>query len=345
MTKHAAPRTESNHLYHLLEYWLGVRDTAHWVLGSVIRVQGSAYRRPGAHMLFNDTGEIFGILSGGCLEADLSRKARLAVQENNAVTLCYDSSDEGDRFHAMNMGCGGIVDILLQPITEEAGYLLLPQLFELLRSGKQAQYQQSIHWDEGQLGHPQTRCTVTTSLSEQNRIESRVRWDADAHCSGTETQWVVNSRLYRPPHLAIFGGGQDARPVARLAITLGWLVTVIDPRPANAQAQHFPHCHCRSHSSSDPDWLESIDATVVMNHSIELDAASLKLITNTRAEYCGLLGPTHRTQRVFDATDITVEQLPCELSNPAGLPLGGGLPESIALSMIGECHRVLYSGQ
>ncbi len=63
-------------------------------LATVVKVEGSSYRRPGARMLITEDGEITGAISGGCLEGDALRKAQMAmVQQQNKLEL-YDTTDD-----------------------------------------------------------------------------------------------------------------------------------------------------------------------------------------------------------------------------------------------------------
>jgi len=48
-------------------------------LATVVRVEGSSYRQPGARMLITDDGMLTGAISGGCLEGDALRKALLVM--------------------------------------------------------------------------------------------------------------------------------------------------------------------------------------------------------------------------------------------------------------------------
>lgn len=68
----------------LLEHWLPLADDA-WVLAVITHIQGSSYRKPGAMMLFHEFGQGAGILSGGCLEADLRRHAQNAMLDRKSV--------------------------------------------------------------------------------------------------------------------------------------------------------------------------------------------------------------------------------------------------------------------
>jgi xanthine/CO dehydrogenase XdhC/CoxF family maturation factor len=85
-------------------------------LVTVVQVDGSSYRRPGARMLVTEDGEITGAISGGCLESDALRKAQFAIfQQQNKLEI-YDTTDDEDSKLGAQLGCNGIVYILFEPI-------------------------------------------------------------------------------------------------------------------------------------------------------------------------------------------------------------------------------------
>lgn len=81
------------------------------VLATVVATRGSSYRKPGARMLVTSEGWKAGSISGGCLEADVVRKAEWLVAQGQAVLKTYDTSADGE----VALGCGGEVDVLLEP--------------------------------------------------------------------------------------------------------------------------------------------------------------------------------------------------------------------------------------
>src|ERR1700716_4205359 len=88
-------------------------------LATVVHVEGSSYRRPGARMLVTEDGKLTGAISGGCLEGDALRKALLAINQQQNKLVIYDSTDEDDAKFGVQLGCNGIVYILFEPITED----------------------------------------------------------------------------------------------------------------------------------------------------------------------------------------------------------------------------------
>ena len=79
----------SNHVNHLLAQWLPLKNKHKWVLGFIFKTEGSCYRKAGAMMLFSDAGHQLGILSGGCLESDIVKKAQrvMTTGSRTAATM------------------------------------------------------------------------------------------------------------------------------------------------------------------------------------------------------------------------------------------------------------------
>ena len=122
-----------NRFSQLLKEWYEKRDSCQWVLGTVYKTQGPCYRKAGAMMLFSSDGPQFGLLSGGCLESDIQLHAKRVMQSGQAMTLCYDSTDEDDMSFQLGIGCGGVVYVLLQPILKHNNYLGLIEIHQAQR--------------------------------------------------------------------------------------------------------------------------------------------------------------------------------------------------------------------
>src|SRR5579872_6015833 len=84
------------------------------VLVTLVRAEGSSYRRPGAHLLIGADGEYAGTISGGCLEAEVVRKAAWMVR-HGAMVERYSTLFDDTAEIPFGLGCGGVVDLLLEP--------------------------------------------------------------------------------------------------------------------------------------------------------------------------------------------------------------------------------------
>lgn len=83
-----------------------------------------------------------------------------------------------------------------------------------------------------------------------------------------------------------------------------------------------------------------------MTHNVVMDGLWLRQLHTTSMQNVGLLGPLHRRERVLAVAEIDNKSwIDRVLKGPAGLSLGGELPESIALSILAQCHASLYQCQ
>src|SRR5580698_4978389 len=87
-------------------------------LATVVLVEGSAYRRAGARMLITEDGQLTGAISGGCLEGDALRKARMVILQQEPLLVTYDTMDDDDAKLGVGLGCNGIIHILIEPIND-----------------------------------------------------------------------------------------------------------------------------------------------------------------------------------------------------------------------------------
>src|SRR6478609_5476085 len=87
-------------------------------IATVVKVEGSSYRRAGARMLMTDDGRWEGAISGGCLEGDALRKARQVIIEKKPVLVVYDTRDDSTGNMSANLGCNGVIEVLIEPVTD-----------------------------------------------------------------------------------------------------------------------------------------------------------------------------------------------------------------------------------
>ena len=322
----------ANRLSQMLALWQGQKDSLDWVLATLVATDGSSYRKSGAMMMINSLGQYYGMLSGGCLESDIMRQARRCWTSNCNRIVQYDMREEEDLAWQLGIGCGGLVRILLQPVNAANAYLQLDRVSEAIKQNKACIYQQLVN-AEKPLNHIVEICADKTRYSAAGSVLEE----------GPEGL-LIRHQLQPPPHLAVFGGGVDARPLVAMAAELGWQVSLIDPRAAYANAGYFSSANIiRSPLAqlSDTPWLQSLDMAVLMYHNIELDGQALTLVQSSSAVYVGMLGPIHRTERVLASANLLRSDLAKPLANPIGLRLGGDLPESIALSILSEAHAYI----
>jgi xanthine dehydrogenase accessory factor len=154
---------------------------------------------------------------------------------------------------------------------------------------------------------------------------------------------VLVEALVPPPRLFVFGTGHDAVPVAQLARSLGWDVSVCTPKPRLATRERFPHAD-EVLVGSAAELAERIKlcdraVAVVMNHNYEVDREHLGVLVTTPVRYIGMLGPRARTERMLGELCLSLDD--ARIHAPIGLPLGAETPQEIALAIVAEIQAVL----
>ena len=78
-------------------------------LATVVSVQGSSYRRPGARMLITENGETTGVLSAGCFEQDVCERAAKVMSNGEPILVKYDTTSDDDIVWGLGLGCSGVI--------------------------------------------------------------------------------------------------------------------------------------------------------------------------------------------------------------------------------------------
>ena len=334
-------------------------------LATVVNVAGSTYRRPGARMLIAADGQTIGSVSGGCLERDVLNQAQRVLQCNTTRLIRYDSTSDDDIAWEFNLGCNGIVDVLIEPLPCNGKRGLLAFLTDCLEQ-RQAGVVATVFGVEGQMkaaiGNRLTlseRQSPTHDFGDEDLAEAICHDSRHALDSGTPKVMMYEMStgraevfieiIHPPVPLVIFGAGHDAIPLVRFAKELGWHVTVVDPRPGYATRQRFPLANtlivCRPQEVHEHIKIHRGTVAVVMTHHYLHDADLLKLLLPLPLRYLGLLGSKRRTQRLLrearnEGALLSESHLDL-VYGPIGLDIGADTPEEIALAVAAEIQAVL----
>lgn len=313
------------------------------VLATVIRVEGSAYRKAGACRLLLPGCRGVGVISAGCLEADLEARFPRLWAAGNSRTLVYDMSAEDDLSWGQGAGCNGVIDVLVESVDEAMRSDWL-RMHALVQSGTPVLMVKQL---TGQGAVART-CYLTQSGDAFGNWGAGSAAIADEawrqigrnHKSGLRRLEGVDGDCYLQVvlpkrRLLVVGAGEDARPLAAYAAAAGFSVSVADWRPEACSQVHFPQAD-QLFAGPLPDVLEPLalstdDAAVIMTHNFQRDKEALNLLLQKKPGYLGVLGPRHRTARLLGGNDI-----PEGLRSPVGLPIGADGPEEIAVSILAE---------
>ncbi len=338
------------------------RQTA---LATVVHVDGSSYRRPGARMLMTDEGRLTGAISGGCLEGDALRKAMLALSRRTSILVTYDSMDEDDAKMGVGLGCNGIIQVLFEPIdttdpknpvellkllAAERRDAILVTLFSLRdKRGPQLGTSLLLKGDEFvSNGKVENEWMTVLRGDAQKALTERTSAFMN-YVSATEDLTAFIEFVKPPVSIVIVGAGNDVVPLVKMADILGWQTTVVDGRPSLARPERFVPS-CRVLVSTPDSVLEKLpidEETVflLMTHNYNYDLAMLKALIRKNVAYIGSLGPRQKLDRMLDemkreGITLTTEQLE-HIFGPSGLEIGAETPEEIGLSILAEVKAAL----
>ena len=302
----------SRELKDLVAAWENLRDKQQAVLATVVRTEGSTYRKVGARMLFSPEGSLAGSVSGGCLEADLLGQAG-RVAESGSRIVVYDSTAESDIVWGFGLGCNGIVTILLQPYPQAA------QVMEVLKA----------------VATTRTAAILETTLEGPLLGSFRVLESQEPR-----SDQVLVERIEPPKRIVLFGAGFDAPPLVRISQEIGWDMTVLDHRPETLSKLAAVDTVEARPGHAPEELLRDADAAVVMTHNYLNDLQILRQLSAFSIPYVGLLGPTARRQRL----QAELTQTGCRamsIASPIGLDIGASGPHEIALAIVAEIQAHL----
>jgi xanthine/CO dehydrogenase XdhC/CoxF family maturation factor len=313
-------------------------------LATVIAVEGSTYRSPGARMLVAEDGRYWGGVSGGCLDRDVILRARGVMAAGKAVRARYETTDDEDLASGVATGCRGTVEVFIEPVSAEAPG--------------------PMRWVGRVIGERRSIAMATVLGESCARLVLDYEGKFAGDVSGAEMRREVEEamvppgedvrarvvriggadvfiELIAPPQaLVVFGGGPDVVPVVRIAKALGWHVSVVAGRPVTGLGERFAEADRLLVTSSDEPTagvaLSNDVAVVLMTHNYPRDVRILTCL-GCRPRYLGILGPRARTDELL----AEVRSIARDVYAPVGLDLGAESPEEIALAIVAEIQAVV----
>jgi xanthine dehydrogenase accessory factor len=285
-----------------------------FAIATLVAVEGSAPREPGAQMLVT-TGEYWGFLSGGCIEADVARHGRAALAEGRPRLLRYGA---GSPWIDIRLACGSAIEVLVEPVAAD------DPAVAVLMQGRDAR--QPVRWEsDGTIRH-------ATLVADAPAFEPRASGYA---------------KLFEPtPRLVLIGEDGVALAAAALALAAGLEVVLVTP--GGPDAPPFPAI--AYHRAAPAEALAAIgidrwSAIAVLSHEREDDERALAAALLSEACYVGAIGARARLDaRLARLRGHGVSEAAlARLHAPIGLHGFGKAPREIALSLVAEVAQAFHA--
>ena len=318
-------------------------------LATITRTRGSTFRHAGTHMLVRSNGQVVCELSGGCPQRDIMQRALEVIATRQPRLVNYNAESGLDLL--MEMGCGGELEVLIEPLGGADVGAIAEALQRCLDERRKA-WLATWFADEravvtprrlvidgdrishDAIGDPLLRQSILEAVGEQPERSQTLRLPSSSGIADVLLEPVA------PPHaLTIIGCSATALALLPVAETLGWQVTLVDGDPQHLRAAGLPReirTICAGpHEIRAKLVLDTNGSVMAMTHNIEQDIAYLAALRDVPVAYLGALGSPERAARIRDALDG------CEVHAPAGLDIGSETPAQIALAIAAEITAAL----
>lgn len=322
-------------------------------MATLTRTRGSTFRRPGTRMLVHADGSVVCELSGGCPQRDIVVRAQDVIASGEPRLVAYNPDSGLDVL--MEMGCGGELEVLLEPMdpAEAARFAnALTEGMDLRRDAWLATVfaindavgmPRRLLWNGQGVTYDEIRDPALASLvMEAASINTASRKAATMRMPFQTRIVDVLIESIEPPHaLVVIGASAVARAVLPLSQALGWVTTWVDSDPARLRAGSLPQglrTVCTTPGAlGDTVCLDAHTSAIVVTHNLEQDIAWLEALRGVPLAYLGTLGSRERVARMRASDRLDG----LRLHAPAGLDIGSETPQEISLAVLAEVMAVI----
>ena len=312
-----------------LERW--AQDGVRAALATVVGVDRSAPREPGSVMAVNETGEVVGSVTGGCVEPAVYLHTEEVLAGGPPRMSSYGIVD--DEAFEVGLPCGGNVDIFVEPMDPVA----VIELASAAREERPVAYLTTVAGEP--LGEPRV---ISREGDAADEVEAAARPLLTLGESGVVEvggREVFVSSLVPRPAMYVFGAIDFASALATVGHFLGYRVTVCDPRAIFVTPKRFPDADELviewPHEFLARAPVDERTAVCVLTHDEKFDVPALRAALATPARYIGAMGSRRTTdRRRARLLELGVAEEELErIHAPIGLPIASRTPEEVAVAI------------
>lgn len=294
-----------------------------------------------AKLLVTASGERFGTVGGGCLEAEIIEKA-MDVLERRAPALSTHSLNNelaGD----YGLTCGGTAEIFIEPVfPDETLARAWNDASALVARAERGVMVTALDWTSGPGKH-----TLAADAAADHSVARKL------HAFAEEPLWS-DGWLMEPitgkPRLVVFGAGHVGARIAEVAALAGWHATVVDDRADFADPRRMPYAAsvvtCEFHDVLGAARFDRDTYVVIATRGHQHDAVIASQVAPRNLRYIGMLGSRRKaalTSQQLKSWGLGAEAI-ARIHAPVGLSIGADTPEEIAVSVVAEMVAVRRTG-
>jgi len=164
--------------------------------------------------------------------------------------------------------------------------------------------------------------------------------------SGWRGARVLFERVEGEPRVVVCGAGHVGASLARLAVGIGYRVTLIDDRADFVTRTRFPETGIELIAAGE-GWERAVRAALgkgrgayvaVVTRGHNEDEECMRAVLAARPDYVGMIGSRRRTNIVLERLREAgvAEEILREVRAPIGLDIGAVSPEEVALAVLAE---------
>jgi xanthine/CO dehydrogenase XdhC/CoxF family maturation factor len=326
-------------------------------LGTVVKVDGSAYRRIGARILVSDNGKWVGGISGGCLEGDALKQAQMAIMKNENSIVVYDTTEDDPHQIGVGLGCNGRIEVLFTPIKKGDNQIeFLKQiqdkrtptiLLQILNINNGKQELRGQFFTQKKLTELAQLINISkTDLTEKIHTILHRRKSKVLTITNTKNEtYEILFEIIRPKIKVIcVGDNYDVAAFANVVSVLCWEIHIVGK--LRKMTKEITQNATKIYPLEAIETIKTDEQTaiVLMSHDFKTDLEILKKIVHYDVNYIGILGPKKRLWKMQTAFSESENSLnlneKTNLFSPIGLDIGAETPEEIATSIVSEIIAV-----
>jgi len=332
----------------LLELEKAVQQNQPVCYTCLVETRGSTPQKPGAAMLIFRDGSQVGTLGGGCVEAEVKRRALRLIDADTPEIMTFQL--DNDYGWDDGLICGGRMKVLVDPITTEADLVYFKAMQQLLESDQGCTEAIVIKPETAAGGSETDRFLIDANsniVARRGQQEPPPQlWKGLKPIQNRPRPYVNAGIAYLTFHqtcqLVIVGCGHIGQKVAELASDVGFEIIAVDDRQEYCNSERFPTAKQLIVGNFDTA-LSNFSVTrdtfiIIVTRGHNHDEEALGHLAESPARYIGMIGSKRKVKLIFEdllRTGTPREAL-AKVHAPLGFDIGSQTVPEIALSIVAE---------